>query len=216
MRMSELVERSGIRLATIKYYLREGLLMPGESTGATQADYDDRHLRRLALIRALTEVVGLSVQKAREVIALIDDPDPDLFETLGKAVAALPPYLDETANDFPRARAALERIGQGYDPRYAAVGQFERALAAAEAVGIPMSDERLVGYAKHVMGIAEIDIASVPTETSASAVEYSVLGTAIYEPVIAAMRRLAHQDLASRRLAAPPRAQQDGFGPAGL
>jgi hypothetical protein len=100
-------------------------------------------------------------------------------------------------------------MGQIYDPRYAAVGQFERALEAAEAVGIPMSDGRLDGYAKHIMGIAEIDIGAVPTGSPASAVEYSVLGTAIYEPVLAAMRRLAHQDLASRRLAARSRAASD-------
>jgi DNA-binding transcriptional MerR regulator len=200
MRISELVERTGIPLPTIKYYLREGLLPPGTATSATQAVYGEEHVRRLALIRALTDVVGLTVQKAGEVIRLIDSPDPDLFETLGKAVAALPPYLDEPAEDYPRARAALERIGQVYDPGYAAVGQFERALAAAEAVGLPLSDERLDGYARHIRAIAEIDLVGMPAASPSSAVEYAVLGTAIYEPVLAAMRRLAHQDLASRRL----------------
>lgn len=200
MRVSELVERTGVPLATIKYYLREGLLMPGRATSATQAEYGEEHVRRIALVRALTEVVGLTVQKAGAVISLIDSPEADLFATLGKAVAALPPYLDEERDEYPRAHAALDRLGQVYDPRYAAVGQLEQALAAADAVGLPMSDERLDGYAKHMMAIAEIDIAAVPTDSPASAVEYSVLGTAIYEPVLAAMRRLAHQDLASRRL----------------
>jgi DNA-binding transcriptional MerR regulator len=199
VKVSELVERSGTPLPTIKYYLREGLLMPGESTSATQSEYGDEHVHRLALIRALTEIVGLSVQKAGVVIGLIDSPG-ELFETLGRAVAALPPYLDEPADDYPRARAALEKVGQVYDPDYAAVGQFERALAAAESVGMPMDDDRLLGYARNIMAIAEIDLASVPAREPANAVEYSVLGTAIYEPILAAMRRLAHQDLASRRL----------------
>ena len=210
MRVSELVEASGVPLASIKYYLREGLLMPGTPTSATQASYDERHVRRLALIRALTEVVGLSVQKAGEVIALIDEPAPDLFVALGRAVAALPPYspappgeTEEAQPQFPRARAALAKVGQLYDPGYAAVAQFEQALAAAEAVGLPMSDDRLKGYARNIMAIAEIDIASVPSGSVGSAVEYAVLGTAVYEPVINAMRRLAHQDLASRRLASP-------------
>ncbi len=52
MRISELVARSGVPLATVKYYLREGLLMPGETTSATQARYDEQHVRRLALVRA--------------------------------------------------------------------------------------------------------------------------------------------------------------------
>lgn len=200
MRISELVKRSGIPLATIKYYIREGLLMPGETTSATQASYGEDHLRRLGLIRALTDVAGLPLQKAGVVIGLIEHPQPSLFETLGKAVEALPPYGndDETA-DYPRAKAALDKIGQLYDPQYAAVAQFERALAAAESVGLAMSDGRLHGYAQQIMAIAELDLGEVPTGAVQEAVEYSVLGTALYEPIILAMRRLAHQDLAARR-----------------
>ena len=200
MRISELVKRSGIPLATIKYYIREGLLMPGETTSATQASYGEDHLRQLGLIRALTDVAGLPLQKAGVVIGLIEHPQPSLFETLGKAVEALPPYGndDETA-DYPRAKAALDKIGQLYDPQYAAVAQFERALAAAESVGLAMSDGRLHGYAQQIMAIAELDLGEVPTGAVQEAVEYSVLGTALYEPIILAMRRLAHQDLAARR-----------------
>ena len=200
MRISELVRRSGVPLATVKYYIREGLLMPGETTSATQAEYGEDHLRRLSLIRALTDVAGLPLQKAGVVIGLIEHPEPSLFETLGKAVAALPPYAEvDEAPEYSRAKAALEKIGQLYDPQYAAVAQLERALAAAESVGLAMSDERLQGYARHIMGIAEIDIDQVPTGTVDEAIEHSVLGTALYEPIIAAMRRLAHQHLAARR-----------------
>ena len=198
MQVSELVARSGVPLATIKYYLREGLLMPGSATGATRASYGEHHLRRLHLIRALTDVAGLSVQKAREVLNAIDEPAGDLFSTLGRAVAALPPYIEER-DDYPRARRALERLGQLYDPRYAAVAQLERALEAADAAGLPLTEDRLAAYGRHVMGIAEADIAGVPADPG-SAVEYAVLGTALYEPVLAALRRLAHQDVASRRL----------------
>jgi DNA-binding transcriptional MerR regulator len=200
MRISELVRRSGVPLATVKYYIREGLLMPGEATSATQADYGEDHLRRLSLIRALTDVAGLPLQKAGVVIGLIEHPQPSLFDTLGKAVAALPPYPEANEDaQYPRAKAALEKLGQVYDPEYAAVAQFERALAAAESVGLPMSDERLLGYGRHIMGIAELDIDQVPTGTVQGAIEHSVLGTALYEPIILAMRRLAHQDLAAKR-----------------
>jgi DNA-binding transcriptional MerR regulator len=202
MRISELVRRSGVPLATIKYYIREGLLMPGETTSATQARYGEEHLRRLNLIRALTDVAGLPLQKAAVVIGAIEHPEPTLFETLGKAVEALPPYSETGARDYPRAKAALEKMGQIYDPAYAAVAQFEQALAAAESVGLAMTDERLHGYARRIMEIAEIDLGQVPTGTVQDAIEYSVLGTALYEPIIVAMRRLAHQDLAARRFGA--------------
>jgi DNA-binding transcriptional MerR regulator len=203
VRISELVTRSGVPLATIKYYIREGLLMPGEATSATQAEYGEPHVKRLNLIRALTDVAGLPLQKAGAIIRLVDEPEPDLFATLGKAIEALPPYAENEADaaegPYPRAQAALARIGQLYDPGYAAVAQLERSLAAAESVGMPISEERLVGYAKAIMTIAEIDLEGVPAGSVQEAIEYSVLGTALYEPVIMAMRRLAHQDLAARR-----------------
>ncbi|NNC12939.1 MerR family transcriptional regulator [Planctomonas sp. JC2975] len=38
---------------------------------------------------------------------------------------------------------------------------------------------------------------------ASAAIEYAVLGTALYEPVVVAMRRLAHQDVAARMLHPP-------------
>lgn len=205
MRVSELVAASGVPLATIKYYLREGLLMPGESTSATQSKYGNEHLERLALIKALAGA-GLPIDRIRTVLALIEHPQDSLFETLGRAIAELPPYLDEAeTSENPRAKALLDKLGQVYDPRFVAVGQLERALQAAEDVGIPMTDERLAAYGRHIRGIAEFDLSLMPA-TAAAAVEYSVIGTAIYEPIITAMRRLAHQDIAARR---PPDTASD-------
>ncbi|NGP09598.1 MerR family transcriptional regulator, partial [Rhodococcus sp. 14C212] len=101
--------------------------------------------------------------------------------------------------DYPRARRVLERLGQLYDPRFAAVAQLERALAALESAGLTMSDERIDVYGRHVLGIAELDLDLLPTRSRDATVEAAVLGTALYEPVLTAMRRLAHQHLAARR-----------------
>ncbi|SFN36569.1 MerR family transcriptional regulator [Mycetocola miduiensis] len=199
MRISALVERTGVPLATVKYYLREGLLPPGISTGATQADYTEDHVHRLQVIKALTSAAGLPLQKVKIVLSLIDAPGSDLFSALGQAVASLPPYRDEPATEHPRARALLERIGQLYDPAYPATAQLEHALEAAEEAGIGMSDERLEVYARQIRGIAEYDLQRMGS-SELSPVEYAVLGTALYEPVLLAMRRLAHQDIAAKRL----------------
>lgn len=202
MRISALAAAAGLPIATVKFYLREGLLHPGVATSATQATYDDSHVRRLRLIRALTGPVGLSVQQARTILGLIDDPGEDLYSTLGRAVSALPPAVDEASDDdpdpYPRARAALEALGQVYDPRFAAVAQLESALAATEAAGMPISHDRLLEYGRRLREIAAYDLERMPHEPHA-AVEYTVLGTALYEPVILALRRLAHQDVAASR-----------------
>lgn len=201
MRVSELVAASGVPLATVKYYLREGLLMPGVSTSATRSRYNEHHLERLALIKALASA-GLPIDRIRAVLTLIESPEDTLFETLGRGIAALPPYVDEPdhpgdphAPRYPRAKRVLDALGQVYDPRFVAVAQLERALRAAEDVGIPMTDERAEVYGRHIRGIAEYDLASMP-ESVERAVPYAVLGTAIYEPIITALRRLAHQDIA--------------------
>lgn len=202
MRISALAAEVGLPVATVKFYLREGLLHAGAASSATQASYDDGHVKRLRLVRALTGPVGLSVQQARAVLQLVDEPGDDLYSTLGRAVGALPPggaEPGEASDPFPRARAALEALGQVYDPEFAAVAQLERALAAAADAGMPISPERLAHYGRTTAELAAYDLERMPAEPHA-AVEYTVLGTALYEPVLLALRRLAHQDAAVRRL----------------
>lgn len=213
MRMAELSRESGVPVATIKYYLREGILSPGEARGATQAEYDDSHVRRLRLIRSLADLAGLPIARIKTVLHLIDHPDPDLFRTLGTAISALPPYVDppeEAASENPRARAAIEHLGWTYDGDFPATAQLERALTAVEEAGIPISDARLDAYGVALHDMAAFDVAGAPggaiaagaqdAAASAAAVQYAVLGTALYEPVIVALRRLAHQDVAARLL----------------
>lgn len=199
MLISELSARTGVPVATLKFYLRERLLMPGTALSATRSDYDEEHVRRVRVARALTEVVGLTVQQAREVFSLFGSPRSELFEALGRAMGSLPPANAPRADDYPRARAVLAGLGWIYDPRYAPVAQLEQALAAAETAGLALTAERLAVYAPAIRSIAEYDVANVPDDPD-RALEYSVLGTALYEPVIVALRRLAHQDVAAARL----------------
>ncbi|GAB3384493.1 MerR family transcriptional regulator [Humibacter soli] len=212
MRISELAQRSGVPIATIKYYLREGILSPGVTRGATQADYGDEHLSRLRLIRSLADLAGLPIAQIKTVLGLIDHPDPDLFATLGQAVSALPPYVEAGAEaQHPRARAAIEHLGWTYDATYPATWQLERALAAVEEAGIPLTDERLDAYGAALRPMAQYDVGAAPggaidadarDPDRSAAVRYAVLGTALYEPVVVALRRLAHQDVAARSLRA--------------
>jgi len=197
MLMSELSTRTGVPVATLKFYLREGLLPAGEALSQTRAAYDETHVHRVGVIRALTETVGLSVQQARGVLDVIDSPGPSMFDAFGRALGNLPPNVPE-ADDYPRARAIISELGWVYDPRYPAVRQLEQALAATEAMGVPLDAERLAAYAPHMRAIAEYDVSRIPADPDA-AIEYAVLGTAGHEPVLAALRRLAHQDLAAGR-----------------
>ncbi|OYD68741.1 MerR family transcriptional regulator [Rhodococcus sp. OK302] len=199
MKISELSARSGVALPTVKYYLREGLLMPGEPTSATGARYDGDHIRRLGLIRALSGA-GLTIPRIRAVLRLIEATEYPEFETFGRAIAQLPPYVDVAPDaEFPRAKKVLEFLGQVYEPRYVAVAHLEQALIGLEDAGLTLSETRLRAYGDHIRAIAEAEIELMPTASTEEAIRYAVLGTAMYEPVLTALRRLAHQDLAAAK-----------------
>ena len=68
----ELAARSGVPVATIKFYLRDGLLPRGAAISATHALYGERHVRRLGTIRTLSTIGGLRLREVAAVVAAID------------------------------------------------------------------------------------------------------------------------------------------------
>ncbi|WP_286308700.1 hypothetical protein [Agromyces mangrovi Wang et al. 2018] len=104
------------------------------------------------------------------------------------------------ADPYPLAREAMERLRWRVHPTYAGMAQLEQALAAASDAGLPMSDERLEAYARSLHDIARYDLDRLPGDDPAASIEYTVLGTALYEPVVLALRRLAHHEIAGRML----------------
>lgn len=183
--------------ATVKFYLREELLPPGQLTSPTQAQYDETHVERLRLIRALL-ATGLSVATAKEVLQHLDAPPADVLGLLAEVQMSLTPVREPVERE--EVVALLQRWG--YDPEVALdgpVAALGHALAVARDAGFEMSPELLDGYADAARSVAERDIAGVPTESPEAAVRYVVLGTLLMEPVLLAMRRLAHADAAARR-----------------
>ncbi|HEY2160060.1 MAG TPA: MerR family transcriptional regulator [Solirubrobacteraceae bacterium] len=77
LKMSELAERSGVSAATIKHYLREGLLGSEEEvvrTSRNMAYYPTDFVERVRLIKRLQEERFMPLKVIRELI----DRDPDL------------------------------------------------------------------------------------------------------------------------------------------
>jgi DNA-binding transcriptional MerR regulator len=197
MRISELSRRSGVPVPTIKFYLREHLLPPGLATAATQAQYGEEHLARLRLVRALVDVGRLPLAAVRSVLDVVEtgaDPTP---EAVAAAHDALPPAVAGSDDPPARALAAVETLGWHVDPRSSALRQLEAALAAVEAVGMPPGPQRLHVYGQAALDVARADVTDVPRTDPADAVQYVVIGTVLYEPVLLALRRLAQQHVFS-------------------
>jgi DNA-binding transcriptional MerR regulator len=199
MRISELSSQTGVPVATIKFYLRASLLPEGVRTSATQAQYDESHVARLRLIRALLGPGGLSVAAAHRVIQAIEEPPPSVHELLGVAASAV--ARPGVATDGqPRVEELMQRCAWQIDekdhPTYAVL---EEALRALDEAGFELPEGALDVYVKHMQQIAEYEIENVPTDSPTAAVRYVVLGTVLIEPVILALRRLAQAEASARR-----------------
>jgi DNA-binding transcriptional MerR regulator len=199
MRISELSTQTGVPVATIKFYLRESLLPEGVRTSATQAQYDESHVARLRLIRALLGPGGLSVAAAHRVIQAIEEPPASVHELLGVAARAVARPGVVTDGD-PRVEELMQRCAWQIDekdhPTYAVL---EEALRALDEAGFELPEGALDVYVEHMRQIAEYEIENVPTDSPTAAVRYVVLGTVLIEPVILALRRLAQAEASARR-----------------
>lgn len=200
MRISELSRRSGVPVGTVKYYLREGLLPAGQPTSATQAQYDEGHVSRLGLIRALLGTGGLSIATAREVLAAVDDPSLSAHDMIGAAHSALPTMIEDERPDLTAAQGHLRRWGWQVHDDSPAVSFLAQALQALQAAGFDTPDRMLDRYARAAHEVGEQDVADTPMDTPAEAVRFVVIGTLLLEPVLLALRRLAHEDVSARRL----------------
>jgi DNA-binding transcriptional MerR regulator len=65
------------------------MLPPRRTTSATRADYDEQHFERLCLIRSLTIVAGLPLNRVKRILDAINHPEGGIYDMLGRAVDAL-------------------------------------------------------------------------------------------------------------------------------
>ncbi|MCP3012091.1 MerR family transcriptional regulator [Nocardiopsis dassonvillei] len=204
MLMAELSAKSGVPVSTIKYYLREGLLPEGVRTSATRAAYGGVHLHRLRVVRALIDA-GVSVAGARKVIATLDDPPENVSDLIGAAHAAVLPR-SEGEIDLADAERLAERLG--WQPGMCERESLEdvaRSLDTLRQAGFEISPNVMTAYIRAVETIAAAEVSDIPVDDPEEAVRYVVLGTALAEPLLLALRRMAEQITAVRRF--PPKDQ---------
>jgi DNA-binding transcriptional MerR regulator len=210
VRIAELSRRSGTSVPSIKFYLREGLLSPGEARGRNQADYAEGHLHRLRLIRALIDVGGLSVAAAREVIAAVDTPGLPGHALLG---AAAYPITHQARRDIDNplwqsARAEIitlvRELGWYVEEGSPGIDLAADAVAAMHGLGDSDLVAGLRSYARAASETAteEVDIVN-QRQDPARMVEGVVVGTILGEALFNALRRLAREDASARKLLTP-------------
>lgn len=201
MRIAELSRDSGVPVPTIKYYVREGLLDPGQLTSPNQAQYGDSHLHRLKLIRALAEVAGLSIAAIRHVLDAASSPATSARDALGKAQYATTPRYDYQPSDASRQAAAeqakelIRARGWQINPNSPAKELLTGVLAALRDLGqgdlLSLAD----AYAGPAEQIAAADLTVILARPALDAqLEGVIIGTVLGDTLLAALRRLAEEN----------------------
>ncbi|KMS69972.1 MerR family transcriptional regulator [Streptomyces viridochromogenes] len=204
MRIGELSRNTGVPVPTIKYYVREGLLPPGELTSPNQATYGEAHERRLRLIRALLDVGGMKVAEIADVLAAVDDPERPLHKVLGAAADRL--GRDDVEHDDAESATAravvadlVSRRGWRTHESNPAAIDLSKALAAMGRLGHGAFVEVLDDYADAAEQVARADLRYVDRRVAVeSMTETVVIGTVLGEAVFSALRRLAHVDASAQ------------------
>lgn len=205
MRISELAAASGVPIATIKYYLRERLIPAGRVTSTTRADYDERHVEALALVRSLL-AAGLAIAEVRAIVERLEQPiagPTDLLTILRELQQLLSPRRD---NDQPlrqETEAMISRYGWQAQANPAAAEELQAALDAASAAGFQVLDEVQQQYARSMTDIAGAELAHIPAGSPSDVIRYAVLGERLMERVLLAMRRLAEASKAHEVMGVP-------------
>lgn len=163
-------------------------------------------MRRLALVRAPTDVAGLSVAAVRDVLTAIDEPGSSPHDVLGSAQPGLPAAAPEPS---PRPTANRPRAGSTRWSRNAAGGRHRGSplietlagvLCTYRAVGHEWTLDNLSVYAEHADRVAAADIeAPVRLDSAENIVEGAVVGTVVGDSLLATLRRMAHAEASRKR-----------------
>ena len=198
MKVSELSTRSGVPISSIKYYLREGLLQSGVRTATNQADYGEPHVRRLRLIRSMTEIGELPLARVRATLAAVDDDTVTLHDTFGAVMHGLDDGLDPHGAD-PDLTAAHDEVTAWlterhwhFDPVAPAHHRLAELITTMRRFGFPVSLNDFDAAADHAEAAARGEVAYARAkEDRASAVETMIVGTVVIERVLLEIRRLS-------------------------
>ena len=199
-RISELVEQTGVPLATVKYYLRERLLPEGAKVTPRLTEYDDRHVRALGLIRILREVGRVPMESLRQLVAAARTPGGTVHELFAAAADALAPRASPGGELRPFTREIADRLIEdaGWTNVRAECADRENLAAALEVIATydthPRDPAELTPYLRVADDIARYELAHLDDgKDRVGLLEEMVVGQVVFGEVLAILRRLAEE-----------------------
>ena len=140
LKISELSERSGVPVATIRHYLREGLLPEPVKTSRNMAYYPPEFVERIRLIKQLQEERFMPLKVIRELFER-EDADPERL----RAMIELEDRILNRALADERDRVAASEVSARYDvPQDVLDRLAELGVLTPDADGYSPSDVRII------------------------------------------------------------------------
>ena len=140
LKISELAERSGVPVATIRHYLREGLLPEPVKTSRNMAYYPPEFVDRIRLIKQLQEERFMPLRVIRELLER-GDVEPERL----RAMLDLEDRILERALAGERERVPSQEVRDRYDvPREVLDRLAALGVLSPNGVGYSPSDVRII------------------------------------------------------------------------
>ena len=203
--VSQLAKLSGISVSTIKYYLREGLLAQGDLAAQSRQYYGQRHLDRLAVIRALRDMAKLPIEMVRQLVEVLDRGNNPTFELIAMAIDALARrHTRETAVERGVKQELLQLLATRRiraRPTSGALRDLTASVVILRRFSPNLQVKQLIPYLDYSLSLAEKEVTANADNVLSNpdrALITAVLGTVLWEPLIVATRRIASEHFASR------------------
>ncbi|NGN91354.1 MerR family transcriptional regulator [Nocardioides sp. KC13] len=207
MRISELADLTGVSVATIKYYVREGLLSPGRKLSERLADYDDRHVRRLRLLRVLRDVGAVPVGALKALVDATQDRSATVHDMFGKACDALRVETAVPASRDDHTRALADQIVDqaGWTKVRPDAPERDHLADIIKVIldsGLSTDPEGAAAYLPLVDAIAAYELDQIDAgQDRETMMEQMVLGQVVLGEFLLCLRRLAHEHHSALRFA---------------
>ena len=117
MSIGELAKETGVKVVTIRYYERAGILSAPERTAGNYRRYGMEHLRRLRFVRRCRDL-GFSLDQVRDLLRLSSENGPSCVAVCRMAERHRRSVEAKIA-DLKRLASELRRIGASCNGRRA-------------------------------------------------------------------------------------------------
>ncbi|MBE1487526.1 MerR family transcriptional regulator [Plantactinospora soyae] len=215
MRISDLSRRTGVPVATIKFYLRRGLLPRGVPTQRNQAEYGERHLHLIRLIRAFTNIGQLDLSTVGELLTAIGNERlsvPDLYEVVNRARFQEQPALDDVSG-MSGARSDvdffIQRLGWHVDPEVA--GRLAQVVVTLRQLGCECDMDFFGPYAAAAERLVVQELDLLPSDAASTDRAAAVARMVLLDAALATVHRMAQEHFVAQRFdAASPATGETG------